>query len=194
MADICFRKKKRLTWVWEVLMQTKSYKSAALQQGFAYGFILGTLVLVSNLINQLANLDATGESWLKNGLLIVMIALPGLAGYVGSKQTGQVKSGALAVLVTGLVSTFIGILSLWIITFSFMDTLRHNALTRIGFQQSGMTSLEVFIVQGTLGDSFFLFIFSLAFGAGYGLLGSLLGVWKAHLQTRQQHHHPGLGA
>lgn len=176
-------------------MQIKSFvESSTLRQGLVCGTILGTLVLVFNLINKLADLDTTGETWLKNGLLIVMIVLPGLAGYIGSKQTGQVKSGALAVLVTGLVSTVIGILSLWIITFSFMDTLRHNALALIGFQQSGMTSLEMFIVQGTLGDSFFLFIFSLAFGAGYGLIGSLLGAWYAHLRTRQQQHHPGLGA
>ncbi len=159
--------------------------NSALRQGLVFGTILGTLLLISNLVNNLANLDSTGATWLKNGSLIVMIVLPGLAGFIGSKETGRVKSGALAVLVTGLVSAVIGIITLWGITVVFMDTLRHNVLMMIDFQQSGMTSMKGFIVEGALGGSIFLFVFSLAFGAGYGLLGSLLGARNAHLQTRQ---------
>ena len=157
---------------------------SALWQGLVCGTILGAMLLVFNLVNNLGNLDATGETWLKNGWPIVMFALPGLAGYIGSIETGRVKSGALAVLVIGFVSAIIGIITLWVITLVFMDTLRDNALTMIDFQQSGMTNTEVFIVEGALGGSIFLSVFSLAFGAGYGLLGSLLGAQYAPLRTR----------
>lgn len=159
--------------------------NSALGQGLVFGTILGAILIAFNLVNNLANLDATGESWLKNGSLIGMIVLPGLAGFIGSKQTGRVKSGALAVLATGLVSAVIGIITLWVITFVFIDTLRHNASMMIAFQQSGMTSMDAFIVEGALGGSIFLFVFSLAFGTGYGLLGSLLGGRFTHLRTRQ---------
>jgi hypothetical protein len=154
---------------------------SALWQGVVCGTLLGAMLLVFNLVNNLGNLDATGETWLKNGLLIIMFALPGLAGYMASRETGRVKSGALAVLVTGLVSAVIGIVTLWVITLVFMDTLRHNALTTIDFQQSGMTNMGVFIVEGAWGGSIFLAVFSLAFGAGYGLLGSLLGAQYARV-------------
>ena len=159
--------------------------NSALRQGLIFGIILGAILIAFNLVNNLANLDGTGETWVKNGSLIVMIVLPGLAGFIGSKETGRVRSGALAVLVTGLVSAAIGIITLWIIALVFIDTLHHNALTTIGFQQSGMTNTEVFIVGGALGGSIFLSVFSFAFGVGYGLLGSLLGVRYAHPQTRQ---------
>jgi hypothetical protein len=158
---------------------------SALWQGVVWGTLLGAMLLVFNLVNSLGNLDTPGETWLKNGMLIVMILLPGLAGYMGSRETGRVKSGALTVLVTGCVSAIIGIITLWGITVIFMDTLRHNALTMIDFQQSGMTNMGVFIVEGALGGSVFLAVFSLAFGAGYGLLGSLLGAQYACLRTRQ---------
>lgn len=159
--------------------------NSALRQGLVFGTILGAMLIVFNLVNNLANLETTGETWLKNGLLIVMIVLPGLAGFIGSKETGRARSGALTVLVTGLVSAVIGITTLWIITLVFMDTLRHNALTMIDFQQSGMTNTAVFIVEGALGGSIFLSVFSFAFAVGYGLLGSLLGARYAHLRTRQ---------
>ncbi|MBI5032152.1 MAG: hypothetical protein HZB51_16600 [Chloroflexi bacterium] len=156
---------------------------SALRQGLLFGIILGVLLLVFNLINNLANLDATDKTWLKNSLLVVMIVLPGLAGYISSKETGRIKSGAWTVLVTGFVSAFIGIVSLWVITFLFMDTLSHNALTVIDFQPSGKASMEAFSVASAWGGSIFIFVFSLAFGAGYGLLGSLLGARNAHLPT-----------
>ena len=165
---------------------TRSFTdNSALRQGLVFGTILGALLLIFNLVNDLANLDGTGETWLKNGSLIVMIVLPGLAGFIGAKETGRLGSGALAVLVTGLVSAVIGIITLWVIAFVFVDALRHNALMMVDFQQSGMTNTEVFIVEGALGGSIFLSVFSLAFGAGYGLLGSLLGARYVHLRTRQ---------
>jgi hypothetical protein len=166
-------------------MQTAQSRTdnSALLEGLVFGIILGVLLIVFNLVNNLANLDTTGETWLKNSSLIIMIILPGLAGYIGSKETGRVKSGALAVLVTGFVSAVIGIITLWIISFAFIDTLRHNTLMIMDFQQSGMTSMEMFIVEGVLGGSVFLLVFSLAFGAGFGMLGSLLGAPRAHLRT-----------
>ena len=66
----------------------------------------------------------------------------------------------------------------------FMDTLRHDALTMIDYQQSGMTNTGMFIINGALDGSIFLFVFSLAFGAGYGLLSSLLGAQDAPLRTQ----------
>jgi hypothetical protein len=166
------------------MQTTQSHnENSALWQGMVLGTILGAMLLVFNLIKTLANLDATGETWLQNVLLIVMFALPWLAGFIGSKETGRVKSGALAVLVTGFVSVIIGIITLWVITFVFMDTLRHNALMMIDFQQSGMTSMGMFIIEGALGGSIFLFVFSFAFGVGYGLLGSLLGAPCVHLRA-----------
>ena len=93
----------------EVLLQTTLSRTdhSALWQGLVCGTILGAMLLVFNLVNNLGNLDATGETWLKNGWPIVMFALPGLAGYIGSIETGRVKSGALAVLVIGFVSAII---------------------------------------------------------------------------------------
>jgi hypothetical protein len=47
-----------------------------------------------------------------------------------------------------------------------MDTLRHNTLTMMGFQQSGMTSIELFIVQGAMAVPFFYLRSRLLSGRG----------------------------
>lgn len=102
--------------------------NSALRQGLVFGTILAAILIVFNPVNNLANLDTTGETWLKNGSLMVVIGLPGLAGFIGSRKTGRVKSKALAVLVTGLVSAVIGIITLWVITFAFIDPLTRRML------------------------------------------------------------------
>jgi hypothetical protein len=156
-------------------------KNSTIRQGFVFGTFLGAMLLILNLIKTLANLDSTGETWVKNSSIIMMIGMLALTGFIGSKKTGRVQSGALAVLITGAVSALIGISTLWVMTFVFMDTLHQNAWMIFNFRQSSQTSMEMFILQGTLGNSAFLLVFSLAFGAGYGLLGSLLGAPRATL-------------
>lgn len=80
------------------MQTTQSFTNhPVVRQGFVFGMVLGTLLLMFNLVNTLANLDATGETWAKNAFLLAMIALPGLAGYTSSKGTGRVKYGALSV-------------------------------------------------------------------------------------------------
>ncbi len=158
--------------------------NSVLRQGILFGSILGAVHIVYALINNLANLDALGGTWLSNASFTIMFLLLTLAGFAGSRETGQVKTGALAGLATGLVSAVIGVASLWVITLLFMDTIRQNTFMIMDFQRSGSASMDAFIIEDALGASGVAIVVSLVLGSALGTLGGLLGARSVRLRVQ----------
>ena len=92
-----------------------------------------------------------------------------------ARATGSVSAGVLAALIAAVVGSMLGAVSLLVITFTFMDTIRHNTFMIQDFVRSGMTDMDAFIVEDALGAIFFGTLFSLVLSAALGTLGGWLG-------------------
>jgi hypothetical protein len=146
-----------------------------LRPGITVGFISGGVWLVYNLVNNLGDLSGGQNAALSVAGLGVTVSLFTLAGFRGSARTGRVRTGALTGLWAALVSSTVGITTLWAITLAAMDTIRRNGLMVADYLQSGMQDMDAFIIQDALGGSAIGLVVSLSLGAILGTLGALIG-------------------
>ena len=159
---------------------------AALENGWRYGLILGSVWVAYNLINNLGNLNATGYHLLNTSLLPILIALYGLVGLRQSYKTGRITNGTVAAIGASLISSLIAITALWIITYVFIDTIRHNPFMLEDFRRSGALSMDTFIFDDNLVPTFVGPFLSLVLGATVGTLGGMIGKWlRAGLRLSQ---------
>jgi hypothetical protein len=158
-----------------VLKESKYMKDAWIKQGILFGVILGIIHIGYDLINNLAPANATLNSLLNNGILLVVLIFVGMAGYATARKTGQVMTGTYAGLFTGLLSMVIGMSALFVITFAFMDIIRQNAFMLYDFHRSGLQSIDQFIFEDAMGAASVGTLFSLLAGGIFGTLGGYLG-------------------
>jgi len=149
----------------------KSTQNPAIRLGLLFGGILGAIHVVFNFVNNLANLQGIPYTWLNYSLLILVALCLLLAGFF----TRQVRAGALAGLSAGLVSAGIGILSLWLVTLSFMDIISQHSFWLADFPKTGLATIEQFIIEDTLSGSVAEFAASVIFGIILGIFGGWIG-------------------
>ena len=158
-----------------LLKESISMKNPWIKQGLLFGILLGLVHITYNLINNLAPANVTLNNLL-NGLFIpALLVFYGVAGYVAARRTGETTAGTRAGLLTGLLSVAIGMCTLFVITFAFMNVIRENAFMLYDFRRSGATSLDDFIIQDAIGAALIGTLFSLLAGGLLGTLGGFLG-------------------
>jgi len=150
---------------------------SALEHGWRYGLILGGVWVAYNLINNLGNLDATGSHLLNTSLLPILVMLYGWAGFRRAYQTGRITTGTLTAIGASLISSLIAVGALWIVTYVFMDTIRHNPFMLEDYRRSGAANMDAFIFDDNLVPTFVGPFFLLALGAAVGTLGGMMGKW-----------------
>jgi hypothetical protein len=146
-------------------------KDPAIRKGLIFGVILGVVHIVFVLINNLMNWQGPPYTWLNRSFSISLILCLTLAGFF----TFRAKSGASAGFIAGLVSAVIGIVSLWIVTFLFMDVIAQNTYVIMDFQKSGSATMNQFIIEDAMGATAIEFVVSLVLGTALGFIGGLLG-------------------
>jgi hypothetical protein len=150
---------------------TKFSKDTAIRKGLIFGAILGVIHIVFVIINNLLNWQGDPYAWLNRGFLVSLILCLTLSGFF----TFRAKPGAKAGFTAGLFSAMIGIVSLWIVTFLFMDVIAQNTYMIIDFQKSGSATMNQFIIEDAMGATAVEFVASLVFGTAFGFIGGLLG-------------------
>lgn len=143
----------------------------AIRQGIFFGCILGITHIIYGIINNLMNIQGTAFERLNQSLLIALLLLLILPGVFAREAT----TGARAGFTAGFISAMIGILSLWIITFLFMDVIAQNTYMIQDFQKSGSVTMNQFIIEDAMGATVIQFIVSLVLGASLGFVGGWIG-------------------
>jgi hypothetical protein len=146
-------------------------KDSALRKGLTFGGILGAFHIVFNLINNLMNWQGTPYIWLNRSLGISLFICFSLAGFF----TFGARTGARAGFTAGLLSALIGIVSLWIVTFLFMDVIARNTYMIMDFQRSNSATMNQFIIEDAIGATAVEFVVSLVFGPALGFIGGWIG-------------------
>lgn len=147
----------------------------AIQLGWRGGLVLGGAWVTYTLINTLVPLDATGYGLLNHGILVAMIAIFLWLGFRGAYRTGRWETGALTAAGTSLVGSVIAIVALWVVTYLFLDAIRHNPFMIGDFHRSGMRDMDAFIVDDNLVPTFIGPWLSLGVAAVAGGLGAAIG-------------------
>jgi hypothetical protein len=150
---------------------TNFTKDPTVRNGLIFGIILGVIHIVFVIINNLMNWQGAPYTWLNRSFSISLILCLALAGFF----TFRAKSGAKAGFTAGLVSATIGIVSLWIVTFLFMDVIAQNTYMIMDFQKSGSATMNQFIIEDALGATGVEFVASLVFGTALGFIGGWMG-------------------
>jgi len=146
-------------------------KDHANRLGLIFGGILGIAHIVYSAMNNLMNLQGTASQRLNQSLLIALLLLLILPGLFVRQATAGARAGFIA----GLISSLIGILSLWIITFLFMDVIARNTYMILDFQKSGSATMNQFIIEDAMGATVIQFAVSLVLGAVLGFVGGWVG-------------------
>ena len=155
-------------WMWD-------WRNPVTRAGWLFGLLFGGVHAVYALVNNLNDLDEAGNNLLNNVLLASLVVLFGLAGWWASRTTGQVRTGILAALLVWLVSTVIGLAALWIVTFAYMEVIRHNTGMLQDFARSSARDMDTFIVEDALGVSLFGSAAVLGLGTICGAVGASIG-------------------
>jgi hypothetical protein len=158
-----------------VLKESRNMTNVWVKQGILFGMMLGIIHIGYDLINNLAPANLTLNSLLNNSLPFAVLIFTGIGGYVTARKTGQMKTGIYTGLFVGLLSIGIGIIALFVITFSFMDIIRQNAFILYDFHRSGLKSIDQFIIEDAIGAMFVGTFFSLLAGGIFGTVGGYLG-------------------
>jgi hypothetical protein len=170
-------------------MQRNSQRAInpALSQGIIFGVAFGAVCLAYNLLNNLLNLDATSADVLNKLLIVTLLVSSGLVGLRVAHETGEIDTGILAAVVASVVSSAIGLATLWIITFAFMDIIRHNTIVmEAAVQARQYQNMDKLIVDDAIGASFFAPMLSITLAAGLGTLGALIGKLRLCQTTASQ--------
>lgn len=158
----------------------------ALRQGVIFGVAFGAVCLAYNLLTNLLNLDATSADVLNKLLLITLLVSSGLVGLRVAHETGEIDTGVLAAVVASVVSSAIGLATLWVITFAFMDIIRHNTVMEATSQAGQYQNMDKLIVDDAIGASFFAPMLSITLAAGLGTIGALIGKLRLCQTTASQ--------
>src|SRR5436190_1277483 len=102
-------------------------QNPAIRQGWLFGLAFGAVRVGYAWVNNVRDPAAAGNSLPDTVMVVALVMLFGLAGWSGARATGRLRAGVQAGLLTWVVSTAIGVGALWIITFAFMETIRHNS-------------------------------------------------------------------
>ncbi len=150
-------------------------RDTALRHGVVTGTALGVCWVAYSLVNNLLPLDATGNAWLNNGATAALVLGFGLAGGRAAQQTGQVSAGTRAGLWTWLISSAVGLVTLWIGVFVFWSGSHQDPRLLADYARSGAASLDAFLIDDTLGASTVGLGAVLVLSVGVSTLAGLLG-------------------
>lgn len=148
------------------------------RQGVLFGLLLGVAWLIYNLINNTTDLTEKGNALLNNSMTLMVFVLFASAGVSGAWNTRSIWAGIRTGMWTCAVGCAIGLSGLWFVTFFWMDTIRHNHFMLQDFARSGMRDMDRFIIEDTLGATFFGLLFQICLGVGLGALGG----WVAQMR------------
>ncbi len=153
------------------------------RRGAPFGLSMGLVWTIYNVINNAVVLDVPGNAALNNGLTAALLLLFAAAGFVGSRQAGSISAGTWSGVVAALISSAIGIGTLWIATFVFFEQGRHNPFLIEDFRRSGMQSMDAFLIDDALGATFFGSLLALGLGTLLGTLGGLVATVTGQPRT-----------
>lgn len=159
-------------------------RNLVVRQAMAFGGVMGLVWIAFSVLNNAVSLDAGGYSLLNNGLTVALVLLFAAAGLVGARTLGTIRAGTYAGVAAAVVGSVIGIAALWVTTFVFFEQSRHNPYMLQDFHRSGETSIDAFIIDDTLGASFFGPLLALTLGAVVGTLGGVAAKLTRQLRSR----------
>ncbi len=136
------------------------------------GFVLGLVQAIFVALTNLVAFDAKiGELLLYSNLSIGGIFLTAVSGLVAWK-TGHWRAGIAAAAWSGLLAALLTLISLWILTYTFMDVMDHvNIIEGI----RGVTNWVEYNINDNLGGTFFTLLLLPGAGVLLGIFGALIG-------------------
>lgn len=156
-------------------VQTQTRGNPALQNGLLFGIILGVIEAIFSLT--LGNIGFLI-------CLVIYLGMVGFAGYRASARTGKVSTGLVAGLLTGLFSSIIGSLALFIYTLPNIDALRQELQRQANNLNQGISitytnNVVIWLLVFLL---IILIIASSLLALGIGAIGGAIGKGNAPAQ------------
>ena len=151
---------------WPALLRTSAF-------GLGLAAVLAVGIVWSNVIVPSHESDDEYTGW----YLVFYLGLMGyffLAGFVASRPTNRLLSGAWVGAATAVLVALIVLSTFVIIDNLFLDVVMQQPDKANGFQRSGMTSARDYVNQGLLAGLVGVPIVLGAFGAAFGAMGGLV--------------------
>jgi len=150
-----------------------------------FGFLAG-IILAGEILLEYAFVPKDNTSW---GLIEFgsVFALYFLSGLWVAYRFQSIKEGALAAILTAMLSSVIWLLILLLTFYLFRDTMRQELVFAAegnfeDFARSGMREFNTFVMEDFLGAGFFHLLLSPFVAAILGTIGSMLGKGIARMR------------
>ncbi|HEX7975204.1 MAG TPA: hypothetical protein VF498_12405 [Anaerolineales bacterium] len=163
----------------------------ALRLGALCGWLAGLVYLGTFLIEYFTPITAEQDGSLGLVEFGSVLALFFLAGLLAARQSGRIRAGIGAALACAILSGLIWFNLLLLSNFIFQGTARQEHFYAINntladFQRSGMSDLQVFVMQDFLGAGLFHTLLALIAGALLGALGGVFGKVASRFGARHE--------
>ncbi len=110
-----------------------------------YGLILGVLIIILNAILTFIQMTPAAHTMLSYITVPFIILFASLSAYQRMRQTGNIGYAIQSSILTVSISMLLGFGSLFILTFTFIETVKANPVTLHNFAVSGAKDLDVYI-------------------------------------------------
>lgn len=161
---------------WQMGRLNTPEDAAVLRLSWLFGLGIGAAWMTEVLAGNIGNTGSTAQHLIYRAATLFAFSLPFVAGIGGALRTGTIRAGAAVGFWSGLLSGLVTLLTLMIVTYTFMDVFQHDPQMIREYTHSREANLATYIVGDLLvaGCSHLLLI-GVLWGTALGTLGAGLG-------------------
>jgi len=177
---------------------TARTRRPSVQQGLIFGIIVGVLLVINEILTNLANFGAIYPAAISSLILIIyaILVLVGLfvyavAGFRASAQTGRIAPGTIAGLIAGVIGGIIGFIVTLIIAIATASTAAQRAQALANQAHVHFQYTSSIIITAALGVALFGLAATIGLGAAFGAIGGSIGRRRAPQVPYQEQFYQG---
>lgn len=171
---------------WQLLPRLARRHAALLAAAGRAGALAGA-IFAAEIVLEYLLLPADNATFGLVEFGLVFLVYAGVSGWLVARRA-RLRDGVLAAVVAALISSLIWHIALFLIFYLFAGTSRQAAVFRAegdyeDFQRSGMADFGAFILEDTLGASFFHLLLGPLLAGALGLIGGAVGLGLRRLSA-----------
>ena len=159
-------------------------RNLALRDGTGFGLVIGATFIANISVENFIDMSGQISTFSTLGFMLLIFLLFALAGWRGSKDSGQVRLGIFASAWSALIGVLMALLFGFMVNYLFTQRLEQNLQASAEYARSGISDLETFTFYNTLDSAATHLLEVPIIAAVFGTLGSLIGQGLAKLRGK----------
>lgn len=164
-----------LILAWQLTQSSSPDDRQVARHGLRWGSLIASFWFIEIVAGNLADSQQIMVQIFYFGAAMIAFVLPLFAGIWEAKQFGTLRAGLLIGLWSGMISGLLSFLFLMAVAYLFLNPLLLDSQNILQFQNSGAPDIVTFVIGDYLAGAMGHLVIGLVFGAGFGILGGMIG-------------------